>query len=142
MSLLDFSCSTGLQHLTVSCAVRLNICAGTEVAVCPDLEPLLARITPHCPLHTLILRADADTIVSPPPWTPLPHLADLLASPQFAGLRELQVVVAGSPYCFEGSARLAREHLEPIVLAAIPSSANRRVVCVDGKDSDYVHTFT
>jgi hypothetical protein len=56
-----------LQHLRIGTAVRYNVLAtSSEVAVAPQLERLLARITPHCRLETLILGVETECISNPP----------------------------------------------------------------------------
>lgn len=147
LSSLDFSPSTGLQHLGIGSTVRFGLAGrfgrrtavkGDSVTVHPDLGTLLAHITPHCRLRTLSLTAEIDDpLAETPPWTlTLAHLAELLDASGFASLLELQVIVEGSRYLLYGLAHEAREQLEPIFLAAIPSSATYRVLCVDGKDEE------
>jgi hypothetical protein len=114
--------------------VRYNVLAtSSEVAVAPQLERLLARITPHCRLETLILGVETECIINPPRWTPFPQFAELMDAPQFAAVSEIQFVVNGSPFCLGGSARRAREHFESLPPATLPSRPARRVVFIDWK---------
>ncbi|KAJ7922419.1 hypothetical protein B0H13DRAFT_1865795 [Mycena leptocephala] len=137
---LDCRHITSLQHLRIGTAVRYNVLAtSSEVAVAPQLERLLARITPHCRLETLILGVETECIINPPRWTPFPQFAELMDAPQFAAVSEIQFVVNGSPFCLGGSARRAREHFESLPPATLPSRPARRVVFIDGEDLDKVY---
>jgi hypothetical protein len=51
-------------------AVRLNVLgASSAVAVSPSLECLLASVTTHCRIQTLILGVYTDSINRPLQWT-------------------------------------------------------------------------
>ncbi|KAJ6582363.1 hypothetical protein B0H19DRAFT_1061779 [Mycena capillaripes] len=139
VSRLDFSHSTGLKQLRVGEAVRLNVLpTSSDIAVSPELERLLASVTPHCRLETLILGVQTENIINPTPWPPLSQFAELMDARQFATVREIQFIVNGSPFCLKGSARQAREHFESLLPAIVPSHPTRRVVCIDGEDPDEV----
>lgn len=129
-----------MKQLKVGEAVHLNVLpTSSDIAVSPEFERLLASLTPHCRLETLILGVLPDSVNNPTPWVPLSELVDLLDTAQFATLREVQFIVDGSPFCLKGSARLAREHLESLLAAILPSRPTRRVVFIDGEDSDEVY---
>ncbi|KAJ7909070.1 hypothetical protein B0H13DRAFT_2015263 [Mycena leptocephala] len=129
---LDFRYITGLQHLRIGKAVHSYVLAtSSEVTIAPQLERLLARITPHCRLETLILGVETNCMIDPPQRTPFSQFAELMDAPQFAAVSEIQFVVNGSPFCLEGSARRAREHFESLP-GILPSCPARRVVFIDG----------
>ncbi|KAJ7752895.1 hypothetical protein B0H16DRAFT_1690910 [Mycena metata] len=68
--------------------------------------------------------------------TPIQRLAELLDAPHFATLQEIQFIVDGCLQYFDGSARRAREHFEPLPLAVISGRPSRRIFCVDGEDPE------
>ncbi|KAJ7640030.1 hypothetical protein DFH06DRAFT_1138035 [Mycena polygramma] len=138
VSMLDYSQCIDLRHLRIGEAVRLNVLATSDVSVSPELEHLLSSVTPHCKLETLILEEETENISNPTPWSPLSQFAELMDGPRFATVREITFIVNGSPFRFQGSARLACEHFTPLLAASLPSRLARRVVCVDGEDPDEV----
>ncbi|KAJ7446113.1 hypothetical protein FB451DRAFT_791506 [Mycena latifolia] len=139
---LDLSANTALEHLKIHNALRFNVIPSRnqfDVAVCPDLEPLLSRIIPYARVDTLVLKVGTDSISNPAPWNPITQLSDLLDTPPFASVRRVEFIVDGGAFCLKGSARLAREHFEPILRAAIPSHSDRQIVCSDGDDPDEIY---
>ncbi|KAF7364919.1 hypothetical protein MVEN_00362400 [Mycena venus] len=130
---LDFSHSTALKHLHVNRAVRFDILAtSSNIDVAPGLERLLAIVTAHCRLETIILGVTTGIHVHPIPWTPFAQFAALIDTWQFATVREIQFVVYDSASRSQGSAPCAREHFESLLSTFLPTRPTRRIVCIDG----------
>ncbi|KAJ7812612.1 hypothetical protein B0H14DRAFT_2605607 [Mycena olivaceomarginata] len=136
VSTMDFHHNVGLQHLEIGEAVRLNVVGeSSEVDVSPFLERLLTRIAPHCRLQTLTLGVQT---VNATARTSFLQFTQLLDTPQFSALREIQFIVHGSPFVLRASTRAARECFELLLPDILPARATRQVVCIDREDPDEV----
>ncbi|KAJ7813887.1 hypothetical protein B0H14DRAFT_2604556 [Mycena olivaceomarginata] len=118
VSTMDFHHNVGLQHLEIGEAVRLNVVGeSSEVDVSPFLERLLTRVAPHCRLQTLTLGVQT---VNATARTSFLQFTQLLDTPQFSALREIQFIVHGSPFVLRASTRAARECFELLLPAILP----------------------
>ncbi|KAJ6480584.1 hypothetical protein C8R47DRAFT_1218773 [Mycena vitilis] len=131
----DFSQSSGLRHLRIGSAIHFH---RTIMLVPPQLEGLLAGVTPHCRLETLILNVHTNDIGFPPRWMPLSQFAQLVLDiPPSATVREIQFILDGPASCLDAykiSARSVLERFEALLPAILPSIPTRRVVCIEGEE--------
>ncbi|KAJ7131876.1 hypothetical protein C8R43DRAFT_1239679 [Mycena crocata] len=137
---LDFRACTALEVLHVSDAVSFNVESRVfQVSFPPDLPRLLARITPHCTLRRLVLGVQTADYINPRSFQSLDRLDAVLDddAANLGQLEELEFRVDGTPFWRGGSARASLERCAPLIEAAIPSTAARRVVCVEGQSMDY-----
>ncbi|KAJ7500632.1 hypothetical protein B0H11DRAFT_2189468 [Mycena galericulata] len=131
---VDFSACTGLEVLQISDAVRFTVDTRSNVQLSPDLAPLLSRIAPHCHLSKLILVVQTAVTLAYRNWKPASHFIAILDGKYLDSVRDVEFRVNGTPFWMEGSAKVALEHFEPLIRAAIPSGSTRRIACAEGTD--------
>ncbi|KAK7024712.1 hypothetical protein R3P38DRAFT_3269500 [Favolaschia claudopus] len=146
VSSLDFYSNTNVTCIQIGCAVRFNVLPPSfDISLSPSFETLFSKIMAHSnststpsKIETLILGVETESWRNAPPYPSFHHLSSLLTSSQFSGIRDLQFVVEGSPFCFKGLARLAREKFESLIPSVLPERVCQMVSCVDGEDPDEV----
>ncbi|KAJ7728132.1 hypothetical protein DFH07DRAFT_851252 [Mycena maculata] len=133
---VDFSACTGLQTLQISDALRFNVDRRFSVTLSPALSPLLACIAPHCRLRHLILVVQTAATVEMRSWKPAERLVEILDAQNMATVRAVKFRVDGTPFWRGGSASAAHKNCAPLIHAAVPSSASRRIECAVGNGAD------
>ncbi|KAJ6482138.1 hypothetical protein C8R47DRAFT_585211 [Mycena vitilis] len=91
-SSLDFSRSTGLRRLSIEKAVRYSMFAYFfEASVSLHIMDVLTNLPADASLESLTLGVSRES--NEPSWIALSQFAGLLATPQFAALREIRFVI-------------------------------------------------
>ncbi|KAJ7629382.1 hypothetical protein DFH06DRAFT_1338273 [Mycena polygramma] len=91
-SSLDFSRSTGLRRLSIEKAVRYSMFADFfEASVSLHIMDVLTNLPADASLESLTLGVSRKS--NKPSWIALSQFAGLLATPQFAALREIRFVI-------------------------------------------------
>ncbi|KAJ7039192.1 hypothetical protein C8F04DRAFT_1392633 [Mycena alexandri] len=119
----DFRCNTNLKHLRLRNAVQLSW--RHDAVVSRKVVPLLAAISPHCRLETLIL--EVDTVMDNHGSKPLADfLVEILDTPQFAAVQQIRLLVNEDTIssCLRAqSGKLLEKALSPL-----PESSTKKIL--------------